>query len=74
VNPDQFQAAVDVQAGWNRLLLKVRDQGGGWGVSARLLDARGAPITDLTPAVEEGGGWVPDQADSDGDGVGDVCE
>lgn len=74
VNPDQFRAAVDVQAGWNSLLLKVRDQGGGWGLSARLLDARGVAFTDLTPAVEEGGGWAPDQADSDGDGVGDVCE
>jgi cysteine-rich repeat protein len=74
VNLDQFQAPVEVRAGWNRLLVKVRDQGGGWGVSARLLDGSGAGLTDLTPAVEEGGGWAPDQTDSDGDNVGDVCD
>jgi cysteine-rich repeat protein len=74
VTPDQFQASVDVRVGRNRLLLKVRDQGGAWGVSARLLDAGGAPLVELTPAVQADGGWVPDQSDADADGVGDVCE
>lgn len=71
---DQFQASVEVAEGVNTLLLKVRDQGGGWGLSARLLDADGAAITDLAPLLDPEGAWLPDQADSDGDGTGDVCE
>ncbi|MDP2313167.1 MAG: hypothetical protein Q8P41_09705 [Pseudomonadota bacterium] len=71
---DQFQAPVDVQIGWNTLLLKIRDQGGGWGHSARLLDEAGAAITDLVPGLDPGGVWLPDQTDSDGDGEGDACD
>jgi cysteine-rich repeat protein len=74
VNADQFQAPVDVVAGWNTLLLKVRDQGGGWGLSARLLGAEGAAVTDLSPSLDAEGTWRPDQTDTDGDGVGDACD
>ncbi|MES2641718.1 MAG: hypothetical protein V4850_19655 [Myxococcota bacterium] len=74
VNADQFQAPVDVAAGWNTLLLKVRDQGGGWGHSARLLDEAGAAVTDLAPALDPEGLWRPDQTDTDGDGEGDACD
>ncbi len=74
VNADQFTAPVEVTAGWNTLLLKVRDQGGGWGHMARLLGEDGAPLTDLEPALDPEGTWRPDQTDSDGDGVGDVCD
>lgn len=73
VNADQFQAPVDVLAGTNTLLLKVYDQGGGWGLIARVLGADGAPLT-LTPALDILGEWRPDQTDSDGDGLGDVCD
>lgn len=73
VNTDQFQAEVAVEAGWNTLLVKVRDWGGGWGVIARLLDA-GTPVTDLTPSLDPAGAWVLDQTDRDGDGVGDACD
>lgn len=74
VNRDQFQASVEVLAGWNQLLLKVYDQGGAWGLSARLFDETGAPVTDLRPGLDPEGAWLPDQTDTDGDGVGDVCE
>ena len=70
---DQFQATVDVLAGVNTLLVKVYDQGGGWGMAARLLDS-GAAVMDLTPSLSADGTWRADQTDSDGDGVGDVCE
>lgn len=71
---DQFQASVDVVAGWNTLLFKVRDQGGGWGLAAHLLDESGTPITDLRPGLAPDGSWLPDQSDTDGDGEGDVCD
>lgn len=74
VNTDQFQAAVTVQAGVNTLLLKVYDQGGGWGLIARLFDSGGAPITSLVPQLGADPGWRPDQTDTDGDGIGDACE
>lgn len=73
VNRDQFQATVTAVTGWNRLLLKVYDQGGGWGLAARLLDGE-TPVTDLQPSLRPDEAWTPDQSDSDGDGVGDVCD
>ncbi len=73
VNVDQFQAEVAVRAGWNTLLVKVRDWGGGWGLAARLLDA-GVPVTDLVPSLDPGGAWSLDQTDRDGDGIGDACD
>lgn len=73
VNRDQFQVDVDVVEGLNTLLVKVHDQGGGWGVAARLLDG-GAPVVDLVPNLDADPSWRPDQVDSDGDGVGDICE
>lgn len=74
VNRDQFQAEVEVIAGWNTLLLKVYDQGGGWGLIARLLGADGAPVTDLQPSLHPDEVWTPDQSDQDGDGIGDACD
>lgn len=74
-NIDQFTAPVDVLAGWNRLLLKVRDQGGGWGLYARFKDpSTGAIIADLTPGLSPVDGATLSQDDADGDGLGDVCD
>ena len=70
---DKFTAPVVLNAGWNRLLLKIYDQGGGWGTYARFLDDDG-PLTDLELSLSPGGGWAFDQTDSDGDGKGDVCD
>ncbi len=73
VNADQFQAAVSVSVGWNTLLVKVRDWGGGWGQAVRFLDA-GVAVTDLVPSLSPDGAWTADQGDHDGDGIGDVCD
>lgn len=73
VNADQFQATVAVNEGWNTLLVKVRDWGGGWGQAVRFLD-EGVPATDLVPSLTPNGAWVADQSDRDGDGLGDVCD
>lgn len=74
VRRDQFQSNVSLTGGWDAVLLKVRDQGGGWGASLRFLDADEAPIVDLEVSLEPGGAWPPEQVDSDGDGLGDVCD
>lgn len=70
---DQFQAEVELPAGWSRLLLKVYDQGGGWGSYVRLLDA-GLPVTDLELSLSPEERWSFDGGDLDGDGLGDLCD
>ena len=73
VTKDKFTADVTLAAGWNRLLLKIYDQGGGWGTFARFLNDDG-PMDALELSLSSGGGWNFDQTDSDGDGKGDVCD
>jgi hypothetical protein len=73
-NIDQFQDPVTLLAGWNRLTIKVHDQGGGWGTFVRFLDLGGAPVTDLELSLDPSGPWNSDQSDLDGDGIGDACD
>ncbi len=73
-NIDQFKAPVEVDAGWNRLLIRVRDQGGGWALYARLLDEAEVPISGLEVSLTGPESFSPGQEDTDGDGLGDWCD
>ncbi len=70
---DRYPVEVELQAGWNRLLTKVYDQGGGWGNYVRFLDGE-TPVTDLELSLSPDGAWESNQEDADGDGLGDVCD
>lgn len=70
---DDFAATVTLNAGWNKLLFKVRDNGGGWGLAARILDMDGDPVEGLETSWGPQT-WSDDQTDSDDDGIGDVCD
>ncbi|MDP6944980.1 MAG: hypothetical protein QF464_12580, partial [Myxococcota bacterium] len=72
-NVDQFQSEVELLEGWNRVLVKVRDQGGGWGMFFRLLDGETA-IEGLEVSLIDSAPWIDDQGDADGDGIGDLCD
>jgi len=62
---DRFQTEVTLPEGWSRLMIKVRDQGGGWGNFVRFLDDKGLPITDLELSLSPNGSWTPNQEDTD---------
>jgi len=73
-NVDQFQAPVVMLEGWNQLLIRVRDQGGGWGLYTRLLDGDGEPMVGLEVSLTGPEPFSPGQEDTDGDGLGDWCD
>ena len=76
VGVDAFpQPATALTAGWHRLLVKVYDGGGGWGLVARLYEADGTtPVTDVDVSLAGPMLWADNQTDADSDGIGDVCE
>ena len=48
--PGQEKVAVDLNAGWNELLMKITQGGDGWGLYADFLTPEGQPLPDLTYA------------------------
>lgn len=45
--PGQDKTQVDLQEGWNTILVKITQGGGGWGFYADLLTPDGKPMSDL---------------------------
>jgi HEAT repeat protein len=45
--PAQDACDITLRAGWNALLIKVTQAGGGWAVGARFRTAEGKPVEDL---------------------------
>jgi hypothetical protein len=48
VKLDEDRVEITLRAGWNRLLIKVYQGNGGWGLGARIADRSGQPMKDLT--------------------------
>ncbi len=74
VYEDGWVYPLELDAGWHRLLVKVYDGGGGWGVTARLRYPDDSPMTDVPVSLSGPQLWADDQGDLDGDGIGDVCD
>ena len=52
VTPDEDAAEITLEKGWNRLLLKISNAGGGSGFIVRFTDRRGRPLPDLHYSIE----------------------
>ena len=70
---DNYSYPTTLNAGWNRVLVQIRDGGGGWGMYFRFSE-NGSPITDLQLSPVSSGIFADYQTDSDGDGIGDQCD
>jgi cysteine-rich repeat protein len=75
VGVDAFRYPVSLDAGWHRVLIKVYDGGGGWGLVVRFYETDDeTPMTDLGLSIGGPQEWTDNQGDADGDGVGDFCD
>jgi cysteine-rich repeat protein len=74
VNRDQNVAPATLMQGRNTFVMKVRNNGGAWGLLARFVDLEGVPLTDLVIELTQSNSRIDAQADSDSDGVGDLCD
>lgn len=73
-SPDADTVEIELLEGANRLLFKVQDNGGGWGLYARFVDSEGAPMTDLRAGRSSDPDALDEQNDLDADGIGDACD
>jgi cysteine-rich repeat protein len=65
---------IELDEGINAVLIRVRNNSGGFGMQARLTTPGGAAMTDVEIRLSPTGAAPAAQADSDGDGVGDLCD
>lgn len=49
-SPGQFKPPITLKAGWNEILFKITQGGGGWGFFCDVVDAKGVPMADLVYA------------------------
>jgi cysteine-rich repeat protein len=70
---DKYLYPVTLEAGVNTLTVRVYDHGGGWALFPRLKIADD-PVLDISLALRPAGAAVPGQQDTDGDGIGDLCD
>ncbi len=52
-SPGAVKVPVDLKAGWNQVLFKVMQGGGGWGMYCEVLDATGKPVAATWAARPE---------------------
>lgn len=71
---DDHAWPVFLDSGWHRVVIKNRDQGGGWGLVARFKDTNGTVLNGYEVSPVGPQRWVRDQADRDNDDIGDVCD
>ena len=70
---DNYSYPTTLNAGWNTVLVQIRDGGGGWDMYFRFSE-NGIPVTDLQLSPISGGLFEDYQSDSDEDGIGDQCD
>ena len=70
---DNYSYSTTLNAGWNTVLVQIRDGGGGWDMYFRFSE-NGTPVTDLQLSPVSGGLFEDYQIDSDEDGIGDQCD
>ncbi len=51
-DPDQTTLPITLRAGWNRLLVKVDQESGGWGFYLRLVSRTNTPLKDIVFALD----------------------
>jgi hypothetical protein len=52
LTPDEDKINIELREGWNHFVFKVNDRGGGWGLTARLVDHQGKELPGLTYGLE----------------------
>ena len=70
---DKYTFPTQLNSGWNRILIQIRDGGGGWAFYFRFTE-NGIPVTDLLLSPVSTGLFEDYQSDLDNDGIGDQCD
>lgn len=74
VAADDDIVPIELDEGINAVLIRVRNNSGGFGLQARLTNDDGSPMSDASLVLSATGAAPASQADSDGDSIGDLCD